>query len=65
MAALQCVCGGVFTASCDVEPAVCVAWLLLLASVVVHVVNYCSFHLFAMRALATILVLVPYRVLRK
>ena len=42
MAALQCVCGDVFTASCDVEPVGCAfAWLLLLMSVVAHAVHYC------------------------
>ena len=44
MAGLQCVCGDVFTASCDIdEPAGCaIAWLLLLVSVVVHVTHYCT-----------------------
>jgi hypothetical protein len=43
MAGLQCVCGDVFTASCDIEPTGCAfAWLLLLLSVVVHVMHYCG-----------------------
>ena len=42
MAGLQCVCGDVFTASCDIEPTGCAfAWLLLLLSVVVHAMHYC------------------------
>ena len=41
MAGLQCVCGDVFTASCDVEPSGCAfAWLLLLLSVVAHAMRY-------------------------
>ena len=40
MAALQCACGDVFTASCEVEPVGCaVAWLLLLLSVIVHAMH--------------------------
>ena len=36
------ICGAVFTASCDIEPAGCaVAWLLLLLSAIVHVMHYC------------------------
>ena len=43
MAGLQCVCGGVFTASCDIEPTGCaLAWALLLLSVVAHVMHYCG-----------------------
>ena len=43
MAALQCVCGEQFTASCDVEPAGCaVAWLLLLLSAIVHAAQWCA-----------------------
>ena len=42
MAGLQCVCGDVFTASCDIEPTGCAfAWLLLLLSAVVHTMHYC------------------------
>ena len=41
MAGLQCVCGDVFTASCDVEPVGCAfAWLLLLLSVMVHAMHW-------------------------
>ena len=43
MAGLQCVCGDVFAASCDVEPAGCAfAWLLLLLSAVAHAMRYCT-----------------------
>ena len=43
MAGLQCVCGDVFTASCDVEPSGCAfAWLLLLLSVVAHAMRCCK-----------------------
>ena len=44
MAGLQCVCGDVFTASCDIEPAAgcAVAWLLLLVSATVHSLHYCK-----------------------
>ena len=36
-------CGDVFTASCDVEPAGCtVTWLLLLLSVIVHAMHWCA-----------------------
>ena len=43
MAGLQCVCGNVFTASCDVEPTGCAfAWLLLLLSVMVHAMQCCA-----------------------
>ena len=43
MAGLQCVCGDVFTASCDIEPTGCaLAWLLLLLSVVAHAMHYCG-----------------------
>ena len=43
MAALQCVCGDVFTASCDIEPTGCtIAWLLLLLSAVAHAMQYCT-----------------------
>ena len=42
MAGLQCVCGDVFTASCDIEPTGCAfAWVLLLLSVVAHTMHYC------------------------
>ena len=42
MAGLQCVCGDVFTASCDVEPIGCtLVWLMLLLSVVAHAMHYC------------------------
>ena len=41
MAGLQCVCGDVFSASCDVEPTGCAfAWLLLLLSVAAHAIRY-------------------------
>ena len=43
MAGLQCVCGDVFTASCDVEPTGCtVVWLLLLLSAIVHAMHWCA-----------------------
>jgi hypothetical protein len=43
MAGLQCVCGEVFSASCDVEPAGCAfAWLLLLLSAAAHAIRYCK-----------------------
>jgi len=43
MAALQCVCGEAFTASCDIEPTGCtIAWLLLLLSVVAHAMQSCA-----------------------
>ena len=43
MAGLQCACGDVFTASCDIEPTGCaLAWLLLLLSVVAHAMHYCG-----------------------
>ena len=43
MAGLQCVCGEVFSASCDVEPVGCAfAWLLLLLSVAAHAIRYCK-----------------------
>ena len=43
MAGLQCACGDVFTASCDIEPMGCaLAWLLLLLSVVAHAMHYCG-----------------------
>ena len=43
MAGLQCVCGDVFTASCDVEPSGCAfAWLLLLLSAVAHAMQHCA-----------------------
>ena len=42
MAGLQCVCGDVFTASCDIGPTGCaIAWLLLLLSMVAHAMHYC------------------------
>ena len=41
MAGLQCVCGDVFTASCDIEPTGCAfAWILLLMSAVAHAMHY-------------------------
>ena len=37
MASLECMCGDVFTASCQIEPTgSMVAWLLLLLSVILH-----------------------------
>ena len=44
MAGLQCVCGDVFTASCDVEPAAgcAIAWILLLLSAVAHAMQHCA-----------------------
>ena len=43
MAGLQRVCGDVFTASCDIEPAGCAfAWVMLLLSVVAHAMRYCE-----------------------
>ena len=44
MAGLQCVCGEVFTASCDIEPAAggAIAWILLLMSVVAHAMHHCG-----------------------
>ena len=43
MAGLQCVCGEVFSASCDVEPVGCAfAWLLLLLSAAAHAICYCK-----------------------
>ena len=43
MAGLQCVCGDVFTASCDIEPTGCAfAWFLLLLSVVAHAMHCCA-----------------------
>ena len=43
MAGLQCVCGDVFTASCDIEPAGCTfAWILLLMSAAAHAMHYCG-----------------------
>ena len=43
MAALQCACGDVFTASCEVEPVGCaVTWLLLLLSVIMHAMHWCA-----------------------
>ena len=43
MAGLQCVCGDVFTTSCDVEPAGCtIAWLLLLVSAMIHAWRCCA-----------------------
>ena len=42
MAGLQCVCGDVFTASCDVEPIGCtLVWLFLLMSMTAHAIHYC------------------------
>ena len=37
-------CGDVFTASCDVEPAAgcAIAWILLLLSAVAHAMQYCA-----------------------
>ena len=43
MAALQCVCGEAFTASCDIEPTGCaIAWILLLMSAAAHAIHYCG-----------------------
>ena len=43
MAGLQCVCGDVFTASCDIEPTGCaVAYVFLLLSLIMHAVHYCA-----------------------
>ena len=44
MAGLQCVCGDVFTASCDIEPAESsqIAWLLLAMAAIVHMVQRCD-----------------------
>ena len=44
MAGLQCVCGDVFTASCDIEPieGSQIAWLLLMVSAVAHLVQCCD-----------------------
>ena len=43
MAGLQCVCGEVFSASCEIEPTGCtVAWLLLLLSAIVHAMHWCA-----------------------
>ena len=44
MAGLQCVCGDVFTASCDIEPAESsqIAWLLLVMGAIVHMVQRCD-----------------------
>ena len=43
MAGLQCVCGDVFTASCDIEPIGCtLVWLFLLMSMMVHAMHYCG-----------------------
>ena len=40
---MQCACGDVFTASCDIEPTGCAfAWFLLLLSVVAHALHYCG-----------------------
>ena len=44
MAGLQCVCGDVFTASCDIEPIESsqIAWLLLAMGAIVHMVQGCG-----------------------
>ena len=43
MAGLQCVCGDVFSANCNVEPTGCaVAWLLVLLSAIAHAIRYCK-----------------------
>ena len=43
MAGLQCVCGEVFTASCDIEPTGCaLVWFLLLLSMMAHAMQYCA-----------------------
>ena len=43
MAGLQCVCGDVFRAQCDIEPASCgVAYLLLVLSAIAHVMRCCA-----------------------
>ena len=43
MAGLQCVCGDVFAASCDIEPTGCAfAYLLLFLSMVAHALHHCK-----------------------
>jgi hypothetical protein len=44
MAGLHCVCGDVFTASCDIElvAGCAIAWILLLMSAVAHAMHYCG-----------------------
>ena len=43
MAGLQCVCGDVFRAQCDIDPGSCMAaWLLLVLSVMVHAARCCA-----------------------
>jgi hypothetical protein len=40
---LECVCGDVFCAQCDVEPSSCtVAWILLMLSVAMHAWRCCA-----------------------
>ena len=43
MAGLECVCGDVFRAQCDVEPSGCTyAWILLMLSVAMHAWRCCA-----------------------
>eukprot|EP01048_Picozoa_sp_COSAG05_P039570 COSAG05_NODE_19745_length_288_cov_0.825397_2_plen_67_part_01 len=43
MTGLQCVCGDVFTASCEIDqPGSTIAWLLLLLSAIVHAMQWCA-----------------------
>ncbi len=43
MAGLNCVCGDVFRAQCDIEPTNCaVAYLLLVLSAIAHVMRCCA-----------------------
>ena len=43
MAGLECVCGDVFRAQCDVEPSSCTfAWVLLMLSVAIHAWQCCA-----------------------
>ena len=43
MAGLECVCGDVFRAQCDVEPSGCTyAWILLALSVAIHAWRCCA-----------------------
>ena len=43
MVGLECVCGDVFRAQCDVEPSGCAyAWILLMLSVAMHAWRCCA-----------------------
>eukprot|EP01043_Picozoa_sp_COSAG02_P054964 COSAG02_NODE_6306_length_3665_cov_51.234997_1_plen_84_part_00 len=43
MAGLECVCGDVFRAQCDVEPSSCAfAWILLMLTVAIHAWRCCA-----------------------